>query len=232
MLACLLAGLLACLDTVRCSEPAVSAAATPPRRRGNAGPHHGPDRQTMGCERPSGALPHRTRHSLGPPCRGSASKVGRPAQRAWNLHRFASSGVAGLAVPHLEGAEPRSSMWSPRASASFYGVEEGVDHKPAIPLGDSWSDCIGDLLNEVGFGHPILLARSLAKSCRLLYRNLHGGLRCQLRPAARAESGLAGDDLGRGQVPLDDRTGIGGSAPVHGIPIPGAERVIAGVITG
>ena len=76
----------------------------------------------------------------------------------------------------------------PPQCASFHGVEEGLDHQSAFPLGDSWSNHIGDLLNEVRLGHSLLRARSVAKSCRLLYRNLHGGFGVQVRPAADTES--------------------------------------------
>ena len=47
----------------------------------------------------------------------------------------------------------------------------------------------------------------------------------ELQDARRAE-------LAAQQGLLDDRAKIGGAAPVHGIPLPAAERVIAGVITG
>lgn len=39
----------------------------------------------------------------------------------------------------------------------LHGVEERVNHQPAFPLGDSWSNRLGDLLNEIGFGHSLLL---------------------------------------------------------------------------
>ena len=54
------------------------------------------------------------------------------------------------------------------ARVVLHGIEEGIDHQSAIPLGDPWSDRIGDLRNEVGFRHPVLLARSVARFFTLL----------------------------------------------------------------
>ncbi len=47
-------------------------------------------------------------------------------------------------------------MPSPRTSASFHGVEKGVDHEAAVLLGDPWADRIGGPLNEIDFGHIFL----------------------------------------------------------------------------
>lgn len=54
---------------------------------------------------------------------------------------------------------------------ALYRIEYGVDQQHAIRLRDSRSDRIGDVLKEVRLGHP-LLARSLAKSCRLPWLTL------------------------------------------------------------
>ena len=78
------------------------------------------------------------------------------------LDWFAGPGVtprASLAVPHLEGAEAPELDAVASGERFLHGVEEGIDQQPACLLGDPLSERIGDLLNEVGFGHPPLPAR-------------------------------------------------------------------------
>lgn len=74
-------------------------------------------------------------------------------------------GFASLAVSHLEG--PETSDFDALASHQcvLHGGEKGIDRQPAVLLGDPPSERVGDLRNEVGFGHPLLLARCVAKSC-------------------------------------------------------------------
>ena len=74
-----------------------------------------------------------------------------------NLDGFSGPGVAaraGLAVSDLEGAESPELDAIASRERFLHGGEKGVDHHPAFLLGDAWSDRIGDLINEVGFGHP------------------------------------------------------------------------------
>ena len=52
-------------------------------------------------------------------------------------------------------------MPSPRASASFTASRKALTTSPR-------SDRVGDLLNEVGFGHSLLLGGCEAKSCRFV----------------------------------------------------------------
>ena len=92
----------------------------------------------------------------------------------WHLDRCAGPGIAcrpGLAVPHLEDAESPKFDAVALPERVLHGIEERVNHQPAFPLGDSWSNHIRDLLNEVGLGHPLLLTGSVAKSRHFVYDN-------------------------------------------------------------
>ena len=66
--------------------------------------------------------------------------------------------VRALRCRTLKVPKPRSSIPSPRASASFAASRKASTTSPQSPLGDAPSDRVGDLLHEVGFGHPLLLA--------------------------------------------------------------------------
>ena len=71
------------------------------------------------------------------------------------LARLGVAGRAGLAVPHLEGAESPDLYTIASGERLLHGGEKAVDHQRIVSLGDSWPDRFGDLLNEVGFGHPL-----------------------------------------------------------------------------
>ena len=56
---------------------------------------------------------------------------------------------AGLAVSHVEGAESPELDSIASRERLLHGGQKGVDHQRASLLGDTWSDRISDLLNEV-----------------------------------------------------------------------------------
>ena len=111
-----------------------------------------------------GGLPRRFHHRRDRASVHPAAEVPRRFEdrhiAGWNVYHFSRAGVAaraGLTVPDLEGAKASELYTVALGERVLHGVEEGVNHQPAFPLGDSRSDCIDDLLNEVGFGHPLVL---------------------------------------------------------------------------
>jgi hypothetical protein len=79
-----------------------------------------------------------------------------------NLDRLSGLGIAGragLAAPHLEGAESPQFDAFAAPERLHHGGKEGVDHPPAVLLAGPRSDRLGDLSDEIGFGHRCLLVR-------------------------------------------------------------------------
>ena len=87
-----------------------------------------------------------------------------------NLDRFAGPGVAGragFAVSDLERAETPDLDAIALGKRLLHGAEEAVDHQPALPLGDSRSDRIGDLPNKIQLWSSLLL-RTGGQTCRVV----------------------------------------------------------------
>ena len=176
-----------------------------------------------------------------------------------DLDRDSRPGVAarpGVAVPDLERAEaPELDVVGARQRI-LHRFGEGVDHQPAGSLGNSRSDRIGGPLNEIRFRHPLLLARSAAKSRRFTMIALHGhAARSPLfelpvaspnsRPAGQAISRAAapplpsvrvpwnlscrGVAIGRCRISRDDRATERRTGLLDGMPLPAVQRVIVGV---